>query len=114
MVLDTHAEGVDEDTEEDALLEDTVVHDGVQTTPDPTKESGDSLQTGRETPANIDVLLIQLYDYEPHDWLLLCWSYNIEIAVQVVDAFLFLLGIHPLRQVISGAVFVFGKVKHNS
>ena len=52
--------------------------------------------------------------YEPHDWLLLCWSDDIEIAVQVVDAFLFLLGIHPLRQVVSGAVFIFGEVKHNS
>ena len=53
MILNSHAKCVDEDTEEDPLLEDTVVHDGVQTTPDPTQESADTLQTGRETPENV-------------------------------------------------------------
>ena len=50
MVLNAHAEGVYEDAEEDPLLEETVVHYGVQTTPDPTQESADALQTGGETP----------------------------------------------------------------
>ena len=85
MVLNTHAEGVDEDTEEDSLLEDAVVHDGVQTTSYPTEERADSLQTGRETPSSIDgfmwSLLVFIKLYQPHDWLLLGWSYDIEIAV---------------------------------
>ena len=85
MVLNTHAEGVDEDTEEDSLLEDAVVHDGVQTTSYPTQERADSPETGRETPSSIDVfmwsLLVFIKLYQPYDWLLLCWSYNIEIAV---------------------------------
>ena len=49
MVLNAHTEGVDEDAEEDALLEDAVVHHGVETAPDLTEEGTDTLQTARDT-----------------------------------------------------------------
>ena len=49
MVLDTHTKGVDEDAEEDALLEDAVVHHGVETAPDLTEERTDTLEAGGET-----------------------------------------------------------------
>ena len=49
MVLDAHTECVDEDTEEDALLEDAVVHHGVETAPDLTEERTDTLEAGGET-----------------------------------------------------------------
>ena len=49
MILNSHAKCVDEDTEEDALLEDAVVHHGVETVPDLTEERTDTLEAGGET-----------------------------------------------------------------
>ena len=49
MVLNAHAEGVYEDAEEDPLLEDAVVHHGVETAPDLSKERTYALEASRET-----------------------------------------------------------------
>ena len=51
-------------------------------------------------------LIILNISFEPYNWLLFSWSNDVEVAVEMVDAFLFLFRIHSLRQVVHGAVFI--------
>ena len=50
MVFNAHAECVDEDTEEDSLLEDAVLHTIVEISLDITEHLAYSPQAGRKTP----------------------------------------------------------------
>jgi hypothetical protein len=50
VVLDAHAEGVDEDAEEDALLEDIVVHGGGEAGATLGEAVGDAGQAGGQAP----------------------------------------------------------------
>ena len=50
--------------------------------------------------------IILILEVQPYNWLLFSWSDDVEVTVEMVNAFLFLFRIHPLRQVVRGAVFI--------
>ena len=84
MVLNAHAEGVDEDAEEDALLEDVVV--------DGEGEAGPAVgEAGRQgAPASGEAA---------EHWFLLSWRDHVQIGTQMVDCLL-LGAVNALRQVV--------------
>ena len=95
MVLDAHAERVDEDAQENALLEDVVV--------DSEGEAGSAVGEagGQGAPARGNT---------PEHWLLLGRSDHIQVCTKVVDGLL-LSAVHTLCQVVCRAIFELFRIK---
>ena len=83
MVLDAHAECVDEDAEKNSLLEDAVINADVESSSKLSKHATDSSEASRQTA---------------NQWFLFCWGYNVDIIVEVIDSFHFLLRVNSYQE----------------